>query len=120
MNAFFVRFLLVLAGMAAVAAPALAAEPPKCRLIRIAEWPVRFQGGLPIIDGAINGKKIGILLDTGAYASLITKASAEKLELNTRGTGEFMIGVGGESRIFVARVDEFRIGDAVRTNWRVR
>ena len=120
MNARLFRLFAILALAVAPSTPCLAADPPKCRLIRIAEWPVRLQNGLPIIEGSINGKKIGILLDTGAYASLITKSSAEKLGLATRGTSEFMIGVGGESRIFVTRLDEFKIGDAVRTGWRVR
>jgi len=106
----------------AFAAPrsALAADPPKCRLIKITEWPVRLQRGLPVIEGQINGKKIGVLLDTGAHWSGITKAAAERLNLSTRATGEYVTGVGGESRVLLARVEEFRIGEAVRKDWRIR
>ena len=99
--------------------PALGADS-KCKLIRIAEWPVRFQGNLPVIEGAIDGKKVGILLDTGAYASLVTKDAAERLGLATRITNDFAQGVGGASRILVTRLQELRVGDAVRTNVRVR
>jgi len=105
---------------AAFVLPSLAADPPKCKLVRIAEWPVRLQRGLPIIEGSINGKKIGVLLDTGAYASLVTKAAAEKLGLATRSTSEWMFGVGGESRVFTTRIEEIRIAEAVRNGMRVR
>ena len=105
--------------LAAFASHALGADS-KCKLVRIAEWPVRLQGNLPLIEGAIDGKKIGILLDTGAFASLVTKDAAKRLDLNTKVTGDVAIGFGGESRILVARLGELRIGDAVRTNLRVR
>jgi lipoprotein NlpI len=107
--------------LAALALPSLAADPPKCKLVRIAEWPVRLQRGLPIAEGSINGKKVGVLLDTGASASLITKAAAERLDLATRATGEFMVGIGGPSRVYVTRIEELRVGDAIVTkNLRVR
>jgi len=106
--------------LAALALPSLAADPPKCKLVRIVEWPVQFRGGIPVIEGAINGKRAGVLLDTGAYASLLTKTAAEKLDLYARSTSEVMIGVGGESRIRVAWIDELRIGGAVRNGIRVR
>src|SRR4051812_6264640 len=102
------RFHLAIAALAAaIALPLHAADAPKCKLVRIAEWPVRLQRGLPIMEGAINGKKVGVLLDTGAYASLITKAAADRLELNTRATSEMVLGFGGSSRVFITRVDKF-------------
>src|SRR5258706_1159263 len=109
----------LVAVLAALAFPSLGAEPPKCKLVQIVEWPVRLQRGLPIIEGSINGKKIGVLLDTGAYTSLVTKAAAEKLGLYTRSTSEFAIGFGGESRLLVTLIDELRIGEAVRKGLRV-
>src|SRR5258708_36034147 len=113
-------FLALAVLLAGLAFPSLAAEPPTCKLVRIAEWPVRLQRGLPIIEGSINGKKIGVLLDTGAYASMVTKAAAEKLGLSTRSTSEWMAGVGGESRAFTTRIEEIRIAEAVRNGMRVR
>jgi lipoprotein NlpI/predicted aspartyl protease len=99
----------------------LAADPPKCKLVRIAEWPVRLQRGLPVAEGSINGKKVGVLLDTGASTSLITKAAAEKFDLAMRPTGDFMVGIGGQSRVFAARIEELRVGEAIVTrNLRVR
>lgn len=102
------------------AAPVLA-QAPKCQLVRVAEWEVKFRGGLPTVEGAINGKKIGVLLDTGAYASLITKDAANRLGVEMRGARyETIVGVGGESDVHVARIDELYIAGATRTNLRVR
>ncbi|HSW83901.1 MAG TPA: aspartyl protease family protein [Usitatibacter sp.] len=102
------------------AAPAFA-QAPKCQLVRVAEWEVKFQNGLPIIEGAINGKPIGVLLDTGAFASLITKDAASRLGLALRGArAESMIGIGGESDVHVAFIEELYIGGSIRNNYRVR
>src|SRR5258708_29477504 len=121
MNVRPARCLLALGVLVAVLSfPSLAADPPKCKLVRIAEWPVRLKRGLPIIEGSINGKKIGVLLDTGAYASMVTKAAAEKLGLSTRSTSEGMAGVGGEARAFTTRHEEIRLAESVRNGMRVR
>jgi predicted aspartyl protease/lipoprotein NlpI len=97
------------------------AQAPKCQLVRVAEWEVKIQSGLPIIEGAINGKPIGVLLDTGAFASLITKNAASRLGLTLRGArAESMIGIGGESDVSVAFIEELYIGGSVRNNYRVR
>ena len=106
--------------LAALTFPALAADPPACKLVQIAEWRVQLIRGLPVIDGSINGKKIGVLLDTGAFASLITNAAAERLELSTSGNLGYVIGVGGESRVRVTRIGELRIGEWVRKGLTVR
>jgi lipoprotein NlpI/predicted aspartyl protease len=106
--------------LAALAFPVLAADPPKCKLHQIVEWPVEFRGGLPVVEGAINGSRVGVLLDTGAFASLLTKTAAEKLGLYARSTQEMLRGVGGESRMLVAWIDELRVGGAIRKGIRVR
>src|SRR2546421_8426730 len=90
--------------VAALAFPALAADSPKCKLVQIADWPVQLIYRQPVIGGSINGKKIGVLLDTGAYASFVTNAAAERLELATSGNLGYMAGVGGESRVRVTRI----------------
>src|SRR6266581_4082154 len=38
-------------GALLAALPALAADPPQCNLLQIAEWPVRLERGLPVIEG---------------------------------------------------------------------
>jgi clan AA aspartic protease (TIGR02281 family) len=101
-------------------ADSAAAQTNKCKVVRIAEWPVRAEYYRPVVDGTINGQKIGILLDTGAGSSLIQRSAATRLGLTRyQVQGYRMFGIGGETPAEAVLVDEFRIGDAARKNWRV-
>jgi predicted aspartyl protease len=100
-------------------AGAAAADTGKCKMGRIAELPLRAGGRLPVTDGEINGQKVGILLDTGAEVSLILRSAARRLGLTRHGAGR-VFGVGGEEHAELTQVDEFRFGQAVWKNWRVR
>lgn len=111
---------LALVGALLLADSALAATPAKCTLAKIAEWQVRPTRGSPIVDGTINGEKVGILIDTGATHSMVLRAAADRLRLvryDTRGSR--MIGIGGESKVEMVSIDELAIGSDVRRNWRM-
>ena len=95
-------------------------QDAKCKLARIAEWSLRANSHLPILDGEINGQKVGVLLDTGASRSLIRRSATEQLRLPRRqAPGWQSYGVGGASHVEIVVVDEFRIGKSARNNWRV-
>ena len=49
-----------------------------CKLKQIGEWRVKPHSGRLIVDGEINGQKIGVLLDTGAQNSVILRAAADR------------------------------------------
>lgn len=86
--------------------PAFAlAKPAACRMVKVAEWKVRFEGNLPVIEGAVDGNPVGILLDTGATYSLLTHDAARRFGLSTWPMGDRMIGVGGLTTVHGARVD---------------
>src|SRR3954464_11722352 len=82
-----------------------------CKLIRIEEWAVRMERNLPVIDGEINGNKVGILIDTGSERSFVTRSAVNRMTLNRVNVGT----TGLES----ARIDELRIGPAKRRDWSV-
>jgi len=108
--------LVAILGSAAIGfAPLHAvAASGNCKLVRIAEWPVKIERNRIVVQGAINGQPIGILLDTGAGKSLIQRSAAERLGLSRRdATGQRMFGVGGETQVALAHVDELRIAEAV-------
>jgi clan AA aspartic protease (TIGR02281 family) len=93
------------------------ATPGDCKLARIAEWPVQNDRNRISVQGTINGQSIGILLDTGAEKSLIQRSAAVRLGLTRApAAGRRMFGVGGETQVEVAYVDELRIGEAIRKN----
>ena len=87
------------------------AAPSDCKLIRIEEWPVHLERNLPVIDGEINGNKVGILIDTGSERSFVTRSAVNRMTLNRANVGT----TGLES----ARIEELRIGPAKRRDWSV-
>jgi len=111
------RAILLVAGLAlggAVCAPTHA-----CTVGKIDEWPVRWLAGrYAVVDGTLNGSPIGILLDTGATRSLILPSAAQRLDLPRRRTRSYRVfGVGGESPVEIAYIDQFSVGKTVRKGW---
>ncbi len=53
-----------------VMADGAVADGAKCKFVRIVDWPVRVVRNHIVVDGAINGQKIGITLDTGSTRSV--------------------------------------------------
>jgi predicted aspartyl protease len=91
-------------------APALAAS---CQLVRIVDWPVRVVRNHIFVDGAINGSKVDIVLDTGAQHSTVLPATVKRLELPAREVpGARGMGIGGEFTLRVATIDALQLGDA--------
>jgi predicted aspartyl protease len=90
-----------------------------CTLAKIADWPVRLQHNKIIVDGTINGHKAGIMLDTGATRTMILRSAAQRLDLTRQTTtGVRMYGIGGETFVEVAQIDELSIGQNVYRNQR--
>ena len=110
---------LALVGALLTAGNAVAAAPDKCTLAKIAEWPVRPGRGSPIVDGMINGQKVGVILDTGSTTYLL-RSAAVRLGLIRHASAGRAIGIGGVTAVESASIDSFEIGATVRNNWRMR
>ncbi len=66
------------AALAVCAAPAAFAE---CRLGRVADMPMRVQGGKLLVDGMVNGNKATMVFDTGTAQSFFAEASVQRLNI---------------------------------------
>src|SRR4029453_15237579 len=97
----------------------VASGTSSCTMVKIDQWLVKFsRNRWLVIEGAINGQKVGILLDTGAMRTMIFRPVAERLGLMLRPIrNAYVSGVGGISFVESARVDEFKIGESTRRNW---
>ena len=110
----------ILALLTIFVAGSAAAQAPGCKLLKIAEWPLRADYYRPAVDGEINGQKVGILLDTGAERSFLKRSAALRLGLILHETGaRRAYGVGGETSVDIVTLETFSIGPAIRTQWRV-
>jgi predicted aspartyl protease len=104
---------LGLALTTAVCAPTLA-----CTVERIDEWQVRSVNNHLIVDGTLNGRPIGVMLDTGAMRTAVLQSAARRLDLPTRrAVGYRMFGVGGEAQVELTQVESFGIGPNQRRHW---
>jgi predicted aspartyl protease len=91
-----------------------AADDQQCRFVRIAELPLSYTGsGLQVTtEGTINHAPAIVLVDTGAYDSMLTRTATERLGLALNMTGRYAEGIGGYSRVYAARVTDFTFGAA--------
>jgi predicted aspartyl protease len=109
------RAVVIFALVAIVADPALA----KCTLTRLVEWPVRLDRGHLMVDGAVNGQKIGVMLDTGADTFLFRSATQRLGLAHQDARGHRVFGIGGETYVEETMLEDVRIGELSRRNWRM-
>ncbi len=103
------------AGALAVAL-ALACAPARaiaggCRLIRIGEIPVTMRG-VPVVPASLDGHPVQLIVDTGAYSSLLWRPLATSLGLRRLGvSGGKISGAGGSQDAELVAVRDFGLGD---------
>jgi predicted aspartyl protease len=94
-------------------------DASSCKLVKVEEWPVRLVHNQLLVDGAINGQAVSVKLDTGATRTMIFRATAARLGVALSATNDRMLGVGGDTKVDLAWVDEFRVGQAVQKDLRI-
>lgn len=106
------RVLAALAMCGALLPAAVQAEPPKCRYTQVGLMPLHYSGPeLALsIAGSINGTPATMLIDTGAFDTVLTSTGAGRRKLSMRATGHYAKGIGGDAAIYQAQVDDFSAG----------
>lgn len=104
---------LVLSGAACVPAAAHA-DNSDCEYRTIATLPLSYTGpGLQVTTvGSINGQAAPMLVDTGAYAVMLTESGATRHKLRLQESGREVEGVGGSAPVYTTTVKEFAIGSS--------
>jgi tetratricopeptide (TPR) repeat protein/predicted aspartyl protease len=93
--------------LCAACAPALAAG--NCQLDQMVEFPITMVDLRPQMTAKINGTDVRLLVDSGAFYSTLSPASAAELNLQTRPmpAGFYVRGVNGSASASQARVKDF-------------
>ncbi|HVN01647.1 MAG TPA: retroviral-like aspartic protease family protein [Caulobacteraceae bacterium] len=104
------------AALAAAMLLAPGAALADCKLLQMAEFHLDPHYGAPVMDGAINGHPIKILIDTGSSFSAVHSGAVQALHLNSYDTGERAYGIGGQAEVYKAHIDELKIGDFAKKN----
>lgn len=89
--------------------------PEDCKLVRMAELPMTFGAGHAMIQGQVNGKDVAFILDTGGFASGLTKPTIADLGIVRHRMNSVIIrDMGGNVADEYVKVDDFRIGNLRR------
>lgn len=108
--------------VAAILLPLLLSEAvlaaSACKLTPLAQLPVTMQGRQPMVPAKINGQDVKFLVDSGAFYSILSPASAQALELpRTMAPAGFVLkGVGGDAHPTLATVRDFGLAGGVVNN----
>jgi tetratricopeptide (TPR) repeat protein len=89
-----------------------------CTLGRVAEIPITMAGTRPLINAKINNQEARFVLDSGAFYSMISTATAAEfnLKLTPGPYGLKLQGIGGTVTAQIATVKEFGIAGALIHN----
>jgi tetratricopeptide (TPR) repeat protein len=82
----------------------------KCKIAKVLDLPITMNSLRPTIDVKINNRDAKFVLDSGAFYSMISSATAAEYNLKTtpRPVGT-VVGVGGAADVRVTTVKEFSI-----------
>jgi predicted aspartyl protease/tetratricopeptide (TPR) repeat protein len=99
-----------LALLCALVTPDSLAGP--CTLGKIVEFPITMVGLRPQMTAKVNGADVRFMVDSGAFFSIISPASAAELNLSTRPTPIefFMRGANGSASTSVTKIKDFTLG----------
>lgn len=83
----------------------------ECKLSKIVELPVTLAGMHPTVTAQINGKDASFIVDSGAFYSMLSPASAAEYGLKTYPApyGLTVRGIGGAADISVTKIKSFTL-----------
>lgn len=75
------------------------------------ELPVTMSGLRPLVAARINDADVNLIVDSGAFYSMISEATLDQLKLVRRRAPDYLRvdGVGGRAQVYVTRVARFRL-----------
>lgn len=100
--------LVTVLGLGGLSPPAVAGQ---CHLSQIAAFPITMSDLRPLMTAKINAVDVRFMLDSGAFYSMLSSASAAELKLRTRPApfGFFVTGGGGTADVEIATVAVFTL-----------
>jgi predicted aspartyl protease len=113
-------FLLIGAGSIAMSLGYPARVAAECKLLQVAEFKVETDRNRATFDGALNGQRLKVLVDTGAQTTVLWRPAAARFGLKLSNVpGAHMYGIGGESLVETAHVDQLRLGNFAADGWNI-
>lgn len=105
---------LVLAAVicAVLAGAPAAASDQKCTIGQLMQLPVTIVDRQPTVPAMINGNKVALVVDSGAFFSVLSSSVAAEYQLPHRPAPEgfYLEGIGGRTEVDIATVKDFSLG----------
>ena len=116
-KAFFVAHFAAIALCSILPVPPVQAAEG-CKLGKVAELAVTMAGTRPLINAKVNNQEARFVLDSGAFYSMISEATAAEYNLKLKAApyGLRLQGIGGAVTTQLATVKEFGIAGALIHN----
>lgn len=89
----------------------------ECKLVKTAEWAINDTAEIPVVEGAINGNRIGVALDTATNVSRIAGSATDRLGLVRREAGGLYTLSSGGNAVDANSIREFRVGGSILQGW---
>jgi len=106
----------VAAGAICLLSGTASAAERHCQLQSYGEIDAAMQNGKIVAMARLNGKPVPMVVDTGAFGTMLFQSAAGRLGLTLRDTGMTAYGVGGSARVYSARVKEFALAGLSEPN----
>ena len=105
------RSSILVFAMLSVSIASAAAFADGCKLGQIAQFPITMVGTRPLMTASINDVDVQFVVDSGAFYSMISSASAAELKLKTSPTpiGYYLTGAHGTADVSIATVKTFTL-----------
>ena len=100
----------------ALALPFLAAAcandaPNECKMAHVTDLALLHNRGPYLTQAFLNDQLTTMLLDTGSFATILSRQVANRLHLSLQSTGGSVHGIGGHQDLYFFTADNFRIGE---------
>jgi len=89
----------------------------ECKFVKTADWPVDASGEILVVEGAINGNRVGVALDTGTNVSRIAGSAADRFGLVRREAGGLYTLFSGGNAVDANSIQELRVGGSTLKDW---
>ncbi len=109
------RWVAAASAVSLIAGVAGAAER-HCQLQSYGEIDASVVHGQVVATASLNGHPVKMVVDTGAFGTMLFEPAAKRLGLTLRQTGMTAYGIGGETQVYSARVKEFGLGGLTEEN----
>ena len=93
-------------------------EPQGCRVETVADLPLLPHVGITAVEATLQGRKVALLIDTGASVSTVSRGGAQQFDLRPGADARYtsLVGIGGVTFAPIVTVNDLGLGRGLAHN----